>query len=109
MHLNLNSNQLISIPNGLWNLKNLKFLDISNNKLGSEKVEGGYISEAIAEAELLVEFHASGNLLTSLPESIGDLKHLEILDLKDNKIRSLPEKFGQLEKLLKLNLDGNAL
>ena len=56
---------------------------------------------------MLVEFHASGNMLTSLPQSIGDLKHLEILDLKDNKISSLPEKFGGLGKLLKLNLDGN--
>lgn len=107
--MNLNQNELIAIPNGLWCLKNLKFLDLSNNKIGSQKVDGGYLSEAIAECEQLVEFHASGNMLTSLPESIGDLRFLEVLDLKDNKISGLPDKFGCLERLLKLNLDGNCL
>jgi Leucine-rich repeat (LRR) protein len=54
-----------------------------------------------------VEFHVSGNMLTHLPESIGDLVNLEILDLKDNKIRELPVRLGCLSKLLKLNLDSN--
>jgi Leucine-rich repeat (LRR) protein len=97
------------VPNGLWCLKNLKFLDLSNNKIGSQKIDGSYISEAIAECEQLVEFHASGNMLTSLPESIGELRFLEVLDLKDNRINMFPDKFGCLERLLKLNLDGNCL
>ena len=48
-------------------------------------------------------------MLTFLPESIGDLRYLEVLDLKDNRIIALPDKFGCLERLLKLNLDGNCL
>jgi Leucine-rich repeat (LRR) protein len=47
-HINLNSNLLKSLPNGIFQLKNLKFLDISNNKIGSEG--NGYLSEAIANA-----------------------------------------------------------
>lgn len=85
-YLNLNQNEILAVPNSLWSLKNLKFLDLSNNKIGTEKCEGGYLSEAIAECEQLVEFHCSGNRLTSLPENLGELKYLEILDLKDNKI-----------------------
>ena len=99
----------MAIPNTLWSLKNLKFLDMSNNKIGSQKVEGAYLSEAIADCEQLVEFHASGNYLTSVPQSLGDLKYLEVLDLKDNKIQSLPDRFGNLHRLLKLFMDGNCL
>ena len=73
-------------------MKSLKFLDLSNNQIGKQAIDGGYLSESIAEAESLVEFHASGNMLTCLPESIGELKHLEVLDLKGNKINSLPDK-----------------
>jgi len=108
-HINLNQNEIVAIPNSLWTLQNLKFLDISNNKIGTQKVEGGCLSEAIAGCINLVEFHASGNNLTELPNGLGDLKFLEVLDLKDNKIAALPDRFGCLERLLKLNLDGNCL
>ena len=45
--------------------------------------------------------------MTSLPESLGDLQNLEVLDLKDNKLVSLPHRLGLLSKVIKLNLDGN--
>ena len=84
-------------------MANLKFLDISNNKIGSDG--NGCISEAIASATALVEFRASSNLIFTLPESIGELRNLEVLDLRDNRIEKLPVRFGLLRKLLKLNLD----
>lgn len=93
------------MPNGLFSLKNLKLLDISNNKIGSDGQ--GYISEAIAEAHSLVELRASGNMIVNLPSSIGDLKNLEVIDLRDNRIVDLPDRFGCIAKLLKLNLDQN--
>lgn len=85
----------------------LKFLDLSHNLLGSSR--DSYLSEAIGQAQTLVELHLAGNQLDQLPESIGDLSNLEVLNLKDNKLRSLPHRFGMLEKLFKLNLDGNQL
>lgn len=48
-------------------------------------------------------------MLTFVPDAIGELRYLEVLDLKDNKIAKLPDRFGNLERLLKLNLDGNCL
>jgi Leucine-rich repeat (LRR) protein len=43
--------------------------------------------------------------LTSLPEGIGGLNNLTILDLGDNsKLKSLPDSIGQLSKLKNLNL-----
>jgi Leucine-rich repeat (LRR) protein len=60
-HVNFNSNKLTNLPASLFTLKNLKFLDISNNEIGTKKVAGSCLSEAIAGATSLVEFHASGN------------------------------------------------
>ena len=97
----------MSLPNGLFTLENLKFLDLSNNKLGSSKEMGSCLSESIGAAKALVELRLSGNMLTHLPDSIGMCENLEVLDLKDNKLMVLPVEFGCLAKLLKLNLDGN--
>jgi Leucine-rich repeat (LRR) protein len=57
----------------------------------------------------LVELRASANQIAALPDSIGNLKNLEVIDLRDNKIEQLPSAFGHLRKLLKLNLDHNML
>ena len=103
----MSSNLLKQIPNSLFTLTNLKFLDISNNKIGTDG--GGCLSEALASATALVELRASSNMIQMLPESIGELRNLEVLDLRDNKIQQLPVRFGLLRKLLKLNLDQNQL
>lgn len=41
----------------------------------------------------------SKNLLTKLPENIGQLKSLKQLDLLDNRITNLPLSFCELTKL----------
>ena len=105
--MNFNTNLIKSLPNALFSLKNLKLLDVSNNKIGSDGK--GFISEAIAECHSLVEFRANGNMIVNLPQSIGDLKNLEVIDLRDNRILELPDRFGCLTRVLKLNLDGNQL
>lgn len=75
--MNLNTNLIESLPNALFALKQIKFLDLSNNKLGG-------LSEAIGMASSLVEIHASGNLIREFPKSFGDLTKLEVLDMKKN-------------------------
>jgi len=45
--------------------------------------------------------------LTSIPESIGALKELELLDLSSNKLTDIPKNMASYPKLWKLNLDGN--
>ena len=97
------------MPTGLFSLPTLKFLDLSHNLLGSPKHPGSCLSEAIGQCQSLVELHLAGNLLQQLPESIGDLANLEILNAKDNKLAALPQRIGLLDKLIKLNLDGNCI
>lgn len=47
--------------------------------------------------------------LSALPESIGNLKCLQKLDLSNNKFKILPESICNLKSLQKLNLEGNQL
>lgn len=102
-HINLNSNALAEIPYTIFtSLPNLKFLDVSHNKLT-------HIPASLGAAISLVEVHFQGNQIRELPQSIGNLRKLEILDLKSNKLENLPVEFGLLERLLKLNLEENNL
>lgn len=47
--------------------------------------------------------------LTSLPESVGQFSHVEILDLIGNQLTSLPQAFENLTRLRALYLDDNQL
>ncbi len=44
------------------------------------------------------------NQLTSLPETIGDLKSLRFLDLRDNNLKSLPASIRNLKHLEKIDV-----
>ena len=46
---------------------------------------------------------------TSLPESIGNLQLLSVLDVSYNQLRSLPESIGKLQALSKLHVSHNNL
>ncbi|XP_008425052.2 leucine-rich repeat and calponin homology domain-containing protein 3 [Poecilia reticulata] len=52
---------------------------------------------------------ASNNKLVSLPEELGQLRHLTELDVSCNEIRTLPSQVGQLEALRDLNIRRNHL
>jgi Leucine-rich repeat (LRR) protein len=44
-----------------------------------------------------------------LPEEIGQLAELEVLDLTGNALASTPASFAKLKKMRRLNLQGNML
>ena len=74
--VNLENNNLTSLPPEIGNLSNLKYLYL-------------YI-----------------NNLTSLPPEIGNLTNLEVLDFADNNLAYLPKEIGNLSHLEELELDG---
>ena len=58
--------------------------------------------------ELPLGFFSKGTL-QRLPASMGQLRQLQQLNLRDNKLATLPPEIGQLSQLQKLYLGGNQL
>lgn len=67
------------------------------------------IKKALKSKSEVVFLDLSGKGLTSLPENIGDLKNLRVLNLDRNAIKDFPDSFWQLEQLEVLILSRNGL
>jgi hypothetical protein len=82
-----------------------KYLDLS----------GSYVSmltelpESIGELTHLEELFLTSNRLTALPESLGKLTELRSLDISYNRLTEIPESLGELRQLSSLNLGKNLL
>lgn len=123
--LNLKHNEFASFPASVLNLKALEKLDISNNlitRIPEEITELELktinmsscnlteIPEIIMELKTLEELNLSENkTIKRLPESIGNLKSLRVLELRWLSLEELPESIGNLTDLLKLDLTYNWL
>ena len=67
------------------------------------------LPESIGKLTNVTMLNLSGNQLTSLPESIGDLTNVTVLNLSGNQLTSLPESIGKLTNVTTLNLSRNRL
>src|SRR5579859_4966665 len=61
------------------------------------------------ENETVVALSVRYCALTSLPQSLGQLARLQLLDVTGNQLTTLPDSLGDLLHLRKLYLDGNQL
>lgn len=117
--LNLEQNQLISLPN-MSKLSSLARLLVGSNQLAVfpeslcsriyRKVDISNESPIPiydGGAVHLSEFHASHNLIEDLPASIGNLAALKTLDLSYNKIVIIPKELADCGKLKEVNLKVN--
>lgn len=123
--LDLEGNELVSLPKSIGTLKNLIMLDVTENNLTSLPASIGNLKklddlllhdnkltslpESIGKLENLNVLFLYGNRLSSLPESIGKLKKVHYLYLSNNRLTTLPESIGNLKNLVDLRLDGNTL
>lgn len=78
-HLQLHYKRLKKIPEKVFEMRNLRILDLGRN------------------------------FIDSIPPEIATLTNLEVLDLRRNKIRVVPPEVGRLTSLRQLNLSRNPI
>ncbi len=67
------------------------------------------LPDSIDKLEHLQELHIGHNKLTTLPDSIGNLRHLRTLAIDHNEIVAIPDNMGLLSTLHTLDLSSNQL
>lgn len=82
-YINLSNNQINSIPSKFWNLTKLESVNIGWNNIKT-------ISDSIKNLSNLKILVLSSNKLDSLPKAITELKKLEKLEISWNNIQKLP-------------------
>ncbi|XP_075995768.1 uncharacterized protein lrrc69 [Genypterus blacodes] len=120
--LNLNHNQIQTLPAEIKSLGKLKHLSLVDNKLQDVPAELGHLSK-LCEINLtrnnlawlprqlywcreLGKIYLARNKLTELPEGIGALTKLQVLDVAGNELSMFPVEFHQLP-LQELHCEGN--
>ncbi|CAL5199267.1 unnamed protein product [Lathyrus oleraceus] len=102
--LDLSNNNIQNIPESLTaRLVNMVALDVHSNQLRTLPNSIGCLSK-------LKLLNASGNLIQHLPKTIENCRALEDLNLNFNKLIQLPENLGfELINLKKLSINSNKL
>jgi len=101
--LDLSFNQFTKIPDWIFNLKNLKKLNLSRNTISELSINSNPDSN-------LTELDLSHNSLTKVPTGIENLSKLESLDLQSNQIKILnTEELQKISNLKSLSIAINKL
>ena len=101
--LYLISNKFNSIPLYIYYLKDLVFLDMSNNRLT-------YIEDNFCwSLSGLKTLNLSGNFIKYIPRSIRYMRHLQELNLSKNEITLIPNEFMYLKYLKKFDVSWNKI
>ncbi|KAI3817137.1 hypothetical protein L1987_10926 [Smallanthus sonchifolius] len=105
MHLNLNDNQFLSVPNFIGMCSALASIDLSFNSFETS------MPNMLRNLSNLVYLDLSGNMFSGpIHVSLGLLSRLEYLYLGNNKLSgNIPMSLGQLSKLKHLDLSQNSL
>jgi hypothetical protein len=103
----LDSNGLFSIGTAQISRTASSPLRITELRLTQLKLT--VLPEGLGKLELLTLLDLSDNLLKSLPSSIGNLRALRSLDLFNNQLTGLPDEITKLPALASLNIKQNNL
>ena len=99
--LDLGLNQIKTIPEEIWNLKDMLYLSFSNNQLTN-------LSANIEKLNKLNILNLNANQIGSLPNTVGGLIELKNLQIAGNKLTALPS-LSKLQKLEILHASNNKL
>jgi Leucine-rich repeat (LRR) protein len=96
------SNRLTEIPAFVYEMKQLRKLQLSKNHIKVIAPEFGQLTN-------LIHLNLSENDIAVLPDSMANLKKLRVCDLSYNHLAQLPESFGQVRILYQLRVRDNPL
>ncbi|KAF3438359.1 hypothetical protein FNV43_RR21121 [Rhamnella rubrinervis] len=102
-HLSLPTCHLLGkLPRNIFQLPNLQYIDLNNNSLT------GYLPEFNVSSRIKYLFLAQNSFYGKLPDSIGNLKSLNFLDVRKSNFSGIvPPSLGNLSQLSKLDLSDN--
>lgn len=98
-YLNLSKNKLVSLPDFIADLMELKTIDLTKNEFISFPIQ-------LCKMKQLQKIHLSRNKIDMIPTCIGYISELRVLDLWDNPINSLPDELMNLKKLTAVDMRG---
>lgn len=100
VELDISKTDIVELPDSIRNLKELKVIKMEESLIRE-------LPSAIGMVEKLQELHAkcSGHLKGKVPDEIGMLSHLTILDLSCTGVSGVPGAIGKLPLLQTLNLE----
>ena len=106
--LSLKGSDIKKVPYSIGNLTELRELYITASDIWSkDATSGDFLPESVGNLKKLEVLKVKGQSITILPKSIGNLTNLYHLDLSGNHLENLPEAIGNLQLLRVLILDSN--
>ncbi len=93
---------LTAVPSQVYQLKDLRELNLADNRIGNIPAE-------IAQLLNLEDLRLQQNSLQWLPTELYELRALRRLSLEQNQLKEVSAKIGQLSRLTDLFLDHNEL
>ena len=100
--LQLDNNNITSLPSCIGEFKKLITLDISANNMV-------LICDEITQLTKLRTFVSKNNKLTNLPKDFGLLQSLEVVNVSGNYLDTFPPQLTELTRLKVLQFGGNRL
>ena len=100
--LDLSDQNLIKIPDDIFQLTNLTQLGLGNNQISE-------IPPKLCQLNNLTQLDLWGNQISVIPPEIGQMTNLTTLGLASNQISVIPPEIGQMTNLTTLGLGNNQL
>ncbi|AWP17836.1 Leucine-rich repeat-containing protein 20 isoform 5 [Scophthalmus maximus] len=106
--LDLSNCKLISFPDGVFKVlrsvsENICVVTLADNELKAIS------SKFFSTFTQLRELDLHGNVLTKLPDVVGEMQHLTSINLANNSLSIFPDKLTEIATLETINLEGNSI
>ncbi|XP_008287057.1 leucine-rich repeat-containing protein 20 [Stegastes partitus] len=106
--LDLSDCKLISFPDGVFKVlrsvsENIRVITLADNEMKAIS------SKFFSTFTQLRELDLRGNVLTKLPDSVGEMEHLTSINLANNSFSDFPDKLTEIASLERIDLEGNSI